>query len=175
MLRHLSSLLFSCLLLSSFGVSILGCGPSPIARNPPPAAPGTASLRYQDEPVVAFELPMVCMNGLTAERSSSPTSLYCLLEAPDAAVHNVEFLLELGTSLSEPEGTVLSTQGDIALIRAGGGSRTRSLVVAEGNGWDGTLTVTLGPSGSLSIDGALSSVFTPSIAMTFNEVAAVIE
>jgi hypothetical protein len=155
--------------------SLIGCGPSPVARNPPPADPGTASLRYHDDPVVAFEPPMVCRNGVDAERSSSPTSLYCLLEAPDDVTHNVDFLLELGNRLGDPEGTVLSTQGDITLVRAGAGSRAVSAVGAEANSWDGTLTVTLAPGGALVIDGALSSVFSPSIAMTFNGIAAVVE
>lgn len=166
----------SCMSLvtsSILAAALAGCGPSPLAHDPPPADPGTVSLRLDDEPVVAFTAPVVCVDGVTAERSTSATSLYCSVEASDAERHEVEILLELGTAASMDEGTRLSTLAEIRLVRAGGGARNGEAASADTASWDGAVTITLGPPASprtAVLDGALSSVFTPAIAMTFNAV-----
>lgn len=158
-------------------VSVAGCGPSPDAVDPPPAEPGTASLRFDMEPVVSFDAPVVCENGVTAERSSSPTSIYCSVAAPDGSAISV--LLELGSAASDPDGTELSTQSDITLVRAGATSTGRaSSVAADTASWNGTVTLRLGPEGSprtAVLDGALSSVTSTPIAMTFRAVSVTLD
>ncbi len=46
-----------------------------------------------------FEPPMVCMDGVTANRSSSPTSLYCLLEASDFGRREHELAAPINSDL----------------------------------------------------------------------------
>jgi len=158
-------------------LSLSGCGPSPVAHDPPAAEAGRSSLRFEIEPVVAFNAPVTCENGVIAERSSSATSIYCSVSAPDGSAIGV--LLELGSALSESDGTELSTQTEIVLVRADATSTGRALAVgADTASWDGTLTLTLGLEGSprmAVLDGALSSVSAPDIAMTFNAVSVTLD
>lgn len=175
-MRHHAFVTSFALVLTLVG----GCGPSPVARNPPPAAPGQASLRFDEGEVVTFEGPVICIDGVAAERSSSPTSLYCSITTPTGAFpqDGIGVLLEMHDTEAAADGTELSTQREITLVRASGSSRAGESRSADTASWDGTLTLTLGASGaprSAVLDGALSSVFSPSVAMSFNAVEVRIE
>lgn len=164
--------------LALLAYSLAGCGPSPVAHDPPPAEPHTSSLRFRGAPVVAFTDVVRCVDGVSAERSSSPTSLYCTVETTvDGIESSVDLLLELGSAGGSPAGTELSTLSDITLVRAGA-SQNGAGLGAERSSWDGAVTLTLGEAGSprtAVLDGAFSMVTDSSLAMTFNAAPVQIE